>query len=251
MPTIAASLGARAARAGGRILDLVLPPQCPACSAIVEQTGTLCAGCWSALAFIEKPLCGGCGLPLACASGDDVRCPSCLRAPPPWGRARSALVYDDASRGLILGFKNGDRTEAAALFATWMARAGSELLADGALLVPVPLHWTRLFVRRYNQAALLAHAIGRSRGLAVAADLLVRRRRTRKLGKLGARARAATVADAIAVRAARAGPIRGRRIVLIDDVLTTGSTARACCAALTEAGAAGCDLLTLARALRP
>lgn len=232
------------------ILDAVLPPQCPSCGAIVTHVGTLCTPCWTALSFIEDPMCRVCGLPFPCTTDPESLCAACARKAPPWDRARSVLVYDDASRRLILSFKNGDRTEAAPLFARWMIRAAGPLLDDGPLLVPVPLHWTRLFTRRYNQAALLAHAIGRSANLAVVPDLLVRRKRTHRLGKLGAVARAAVVKDAIMVKPARLERARGRRVVLIDDVLTTGSTTSACCRALAAAGITACDVLTLARALR-
>ena len=251
MASVAARTGAHLARLGQAILDVLLPPQCPSCAAIVERTGMLCPPCWQALTFIEQPACRACGVPFGCPADGEALCPHCQRTPPPWDRARSAVVYDDASRRLILAFKNADRTEAAPVFAAWMIRAAGPLLAGEPLLVPVPLHWTRLFVRRYNQAALLAHAIGRARGVEVATDVLIRGKRTRKLGKLGAAGRAAVIEDAIAFRPARRQRLRDRRVVLIDDVLTTGSTAGACCQAVLTAGAAGCDVLTLARTRRP
>lgn len=131
-----------------------------------------------------------------------------------------------------------------------MARAGAELLADAGLLVPVPMHWTRLIARKYNQAALLALAIGRESGVRVAPDLLVRRRRTPSLGTLGPAARAEAVRNAIAVHPRRAAAVKDRCVVLVDDVHTTSATAEACTAALLAAGAAAVDLLTLARTVR-
>jgi ComF family protein len=155
------------------------------------------------------------------------------------------MRYDEASRGLVLSFKHADRTHAAPAYGEWMRRAGAELLADADIAVPVPLHWTRLFVRRYNQAALLAHAIRRAGGPPVEPDLLVRRRRTPTQGHLGRLARARNVRSAFAVRPGAA--IDGRRIVLIDDVMTTGATVGECARVLKRAGAARVDVLTLAR----
>lgn len=181
----------------------------------------------------------------------DVCCAACVAVDPPYERARAAIAYDDGSRGLILGFKHGDRLDAVPAFAPWMARAGRELLAEADLLVPVPLHWTRLFVRRYNQASVLAQAVGRLAGRPVAPDLLVRRRRTRSLGTFGPRQRAETVRGAFAVAPRWRASVPGARIVLVDDVLTTGATVGACIRALNKAGASAVDVLTLARVVRP
>lgn len=236
---------------GRGLLDLVLPPQCLGCGILVEEPHSLCAACWGRLSFIERPLCVACGIPFGVQESDGSLCGRCIRRPHPFARARSAIAYDDASRKMILMFKHGDRTDAAPLFATWMRQAGRELLADAAVIVPVPLHWTRLLRRRYNQAALLAHAIGRAEGIAVGVDLLRRRRRTQRLARMGPKDRARTVKGAIEIPPARLARVRDRRVLLIDDVLTTGATVDACATALLAAGAEAVDVLTLARVVRP
>lgn len=237
-------------RIGRFLLDALLPPQCLGCRELLRGDVALCPGCWSKIRFIAPPLCEGCGLPFTVAAADGALCGECLRRRRLFERARAAVVYDDGSRRLILAFKRGDRTDAAPVFGRWMARAGADLLADARLLVPVPMHWTRLFVRKYNQAALLALAIGRESGLPVAPDLLLRRRRTPSLGTLGPKARAEAVRNAIAVHPRRTTAVKGRRVVLVDDVHTTSATAESCAAALLGAGAVAVDLLTLARSVR-
>jgi ComF family protein len=233
--------------AGTAALDLLLPPRCLVCGVMVEANGLVCPRCWAALSFIAPPQCESCGLPFAFAVAERTRCAACLADPPPFDRARAALVYDDASRRLILGFKHADRTEAAPAFGRWLMRTGAALIADADLIVPVPLHRWRLALRRYNQAALLAYAIGRLAGRTVVPDLLVRRRRTPSQGGLGRLGRRRNVAGAFALKAGRAELVRGRRVLLIDDVHTTGATLGECVRALRRAGAAGVDALTLAR----
>ncbi|MCU0838066.1 MAG: ComF family protein [Rhodospirillales bacterium] len=240
-----------ARRALDGALDLLIPPLCLACDTVVSETGALCPRCWAKVAFLSPPTCDGCGLPFPFDVGEGALCAGCQRRPHPFARARSAIAYGDGSRSLILGLKHGDRTDAVATFARWMAQAGTPLLAAADLLAPVPLHWTRLFLRRYNQASLLALAIGRISGKPVVADLLRRHRRTRKLGHLGPAERRRTVAKAFAVAPRHAGRIVGRRILLIDDVLTTGATLDGCAQVLLAAGAAAVDVLTLARTVRP
>ena len=231
-------------------LGAVLPARCLGCGALVEGPRTLCAACWNEIDFLAPPFCACCGIPFEVDPGEDLLCGACLKRRPAFARARAVFRYDERSRRLVLGFKHGDRLHGAPAFGQWMARAGSALLDEADLVAPVPLHWTRLFRRRYNQAALLAHAVGRARGIAVAPDLLVRKRRTPSQGGLSAVERQRNMRDAFALKPARAASVRGARVLLIDDVLTTGATAGACAQALIEAGAAAVDVLTLARVAR-
>jgi ComF family protein len=232
------------------LLDAILPPRCLKCGEIVADPGSLCGQCWPALRFLGDPCCACCGLPFEFDMGDDSLCAACAADRPLYDRARSALVYDDSSRDLILRFKHADRIDGAATFAGWMARAGAELLATADIIAPVPLHRWRLVRRRYNQAAVLANTIGRTRGKLVIPDLLVRRRATASQGHLGRSQRRRNVAGAFALHPNRGQVAAGARILLIDDVLTTGATAEACARALRGAGASGVDLLVLARVVR-
>ncbi len=232
-------------------LNTVLPARCLVCRVSIEEGGALCGPCWSRLTFLGPPLCRCCGHPFEHAVPGDPLCGACLRRRPAYDRARAALLYDEASRPLILGFKHADETHAAPAFGRWMARAGTELLAAADLVVPVPLHRWRLFARRYNQAALLARALARETGLAVAVDLLVRHRKTPPQGRLAPALRWRNVRGAFAVRRRWRGKIAGRRVLLVDDVLTTGATAEACAATLKYAGAGAVDVLALARVPRP
>jgi len=240
-------------RTAGAVLDLLLPPRCILCGKTTETAGTLCTPCWRGIAFIGPPCCAGCGLPFPYdPGGDDARCGACLAHPPSWDRARSVMVYDDRSRGLILALKHADRLHGVPSFGQWLARAGADLLDGADLIVPVPLHWTRLWWRRYNQSAVLAHAVAaalpRPGGPRIAPDLLVRRRRTPSQGHRTRTQRAENVRGAFALRPG--AEVKGTRVVLVDDVMTSGATVEECARVLRRAGAAGIDVLTLARAVR-
>ncbi|MCG8360753.1 MAG: ComF family protein [Kiloniellales bacterium] len=231
-------------------LNAILPPRCIACGITVERPGNLCPDCWDGMDFLAPPWCTACGLPFEYDLGAEALCGDCSRALPPYARGRAVMAYDEASRRLLLRFKHSDRTDAAPAFAAWMARAGAALAEEAELIVPVPLHWTRLFRRRYNQAALLALALGRRCDKPVVTDLLLRRRATPSQGRLSRSARARNVAGAFAVKPARRARLRGRRVLLIDDVMTTGATLEACSRALLAGGAGAVDVLVLARVLR-
>ena len=234
----------------GLALNALLPPRCLGCGKVVARTAALCAGCWKGVQFLDPPLCALCGFPLEYDLGPEALCGACVRAPPGFDRARAVMRYDEGSRGLVLGFKYADRTEGAAAYGAWLARAGAELTAEADLIAPVPLHWMRLFARRFNQAALLAQALGRETGLPVVPDLLLRRRHTPSQGRLSQDQRRRNVAGAFAVKGARAPRLAGRRVLLVDDVLTTGATAAACARTLRRAGASAVDVLVLARVVR-
>ena len=247
-----ASLALRASsgllRIGRALVDGVLPPRCLACGETVDEPDSLCGRCWSGITFFAPPWCAACGLPFPHPMGEDALCAACARERRSWDRARAVLRYDKNSRRLVLGLKHGDRTHQARAFGRWMHRAGSEVLSGADLLIPVPLHWTRLFQRRYNQAVLLAQAIRSAGGPPVAVDWLVRRRRTPVQGHLGPVARERNVRGAFMMRAGRS--VAGKRVVIVDDVMTTGATVEECARVLKRARAASIGVLTLARALR-
>lgn len=243
------------ARAGRMMLDAVLPPLCLGCSEIVEAPGALCAACWQGFSFVAPPFCARCAHPFAQHPGEGALCSGCLARPPHYRRARAALVYDDRSRRLVLPLKHGDRTDIARACGGWMARAGAELLAEADLVAPVPLHWRRLFMRRYNQAQLLARVVVRESaagpGARLAPDLLRRRRWTGSQTGLRARERRGNVRQAFDIHPRWLADVAGKTVLLVDDVLTTGATVEACARVLQRGGARHVDVLTLARVVRP
>lgn len=265
-------------------LQLVLPPACLACEAPTDPARALCAACWGKMVFITEPCCDRCGLPFPVDTG--ANCDGCDKHPPAFERARAAFLYkrvkrmarddkdvgrrpkrglwqrvvraaflckdveqdhEDVGRDLVLAFKMADRSYLAPQLAEWLHRAATPLLADTDLVVPVPLHRWRLFGRRFNQSAILARLLARQAGKAVAPDLLVRRRRTTPQARLSGRKRRHNLQGAFAVRRGRAADAAGRRVLLVDDVLTTGATADECARALQRAGAKSVYVATLAR----
>lgn len=240
------------ARLAAGALNLLLPPRCLACGAVVEAAGGLCGDCWARVVFLGPPWCRVCGHPLPHAVPDAPLCARCAAEPPRYERARAALRYDEGCRRMVLGLKYYDRTDAAPAFGRWMASAGRELLDETALLVPVPLHRRRLLARGYNQAGMLAQAVARVTGAAVVPDLLLRVRATAPQQGLGPQARRDNVKPAaFRINAWQAARLSGRRVILIDDVLTTGATVDACVQVLLRGGASAVDVLTLARVVRP
>ncbi len=239
------------AAAGRRLVDSVLPPLCLGCGEIVGSAGALCATCWPTFSFVAPPQCACCGTPFAEDLGREALCATCLVRRPRFRRARSALVYDDRSRRLILPFKHGDRTDMAKACGSWMARAGAELLAEADLVAPVPLHWRRLFTRRYNQALLLARHLVQGQPVKLVPDLLLRRRWTGSQAGLAAKERHRNVREAFVIHPRWTSSVKGKGVLLVDDVLTTGATVEACARSLQRAGARHVDVLTLAQVARP
>lgn len=244
---------ARLGRIAVAALDLLLPPTCILCSAPIDAPGLLCGGCFGELSAVGAPCCVCCGAPfeLSWHAAEGGLCQRCIDTPPLFDRARAALRYDDASRRLVLPFKHGDRVEFTTVLARLMARAGAALLREADVVVPVPLHRRRLFVRRYNQAALLAQALGRMTRRLVLVDALARVTATRNLDGKSAAERRDEVAGAFAVRPRRMHLLHGRRILLIDDVMTSGATAGACSGCLLAAGAGAVDVLVAVRVPDP
>lgn len=239
-----ARLSAASARA---LVETVLPPTCLACRTPASAFGGLCAKCWQGAGFIERPYCERLGTPFSFDSGAPLISPAAFASPPVFDRARAAMRFGDVARDLVHLLKYGDRPDLARPLGLWMRRAGDEILAEADALIPVPLHWTRLWQRRFNQSAELSRVIANLAHMPVIDDALTRVRATPPQVGLAREERAKNVHGAFSVAPAAKPKIRGRRIVLVDDVLTTGATANACARILRRAGAAQIDVLTLAR----
>ncbi|PLX38639.1 MAG: amidophosphoribosyltransferase [Hyphomicrobiales bacterium] len=236
-----------AVRAFHRVVDAVLPPVCLACRRPVADVDALCSSCWSGLRLIERPYCERLGTPFAYDLGSGALSAAAIAEPPPFNRARAVAVYSGAARDLVHGLKYRDRHDVATYLARMMVRAGSELLDEDTVLVPVPLHRWRLWRRRFNQSALLAERIASTAHCRVEPAALVRIRATRQQVGLTCNERARNVQGAFRVDPDSRAAIDGRRVVLVDDVLTTGATVNACTRALLRAGAAEVDVLVFAR----
>ena len=231
-------------------LDLALPPLCPACREPVEGRA-LCPACWSKLSFITRPYCERLGIPFVYDPGPGILSMAAIADPPAYRRARAAVRFDEISRALVHALKYGDRLDLAPMMGRWVSHAGRELLAEADALVPVPLHWRRLWARRFNQSAMLAAAISAESGVPIAAGVLKRVKPTAQQVGLSRAERAANVQGAFRVPPEAKGAVAGRRLVLVDDVLTSGATVDGCARALLRDGAANVDVLIFARVAEP
>ena len=228
-------------------LNVALPPLCPSCREPLGEGVGLCAVCWSKLSLIEPPYCARLGIPFVYDPGPGLLSMEAIANPPAYDRARAAVRYDEIARALVLAFKYGDRLDLAPMMGRWMARAGSALLADADALLPVPLHWRRLWARRFNQAAALSAEIAEIAGVPVLHGALNRVRATPQQVGLSKEQRADNVQGAFRVPAEQKAVLKGKRLILVDDVLTSGATVDTCARALLRAGAAHIDVLVFAR----
>jgi len=245
------SIFARIAQFGratlGIALDTALPPLCASCRAPLGNAGGLCPACWSRVSCIAPPYCERLGTPFTYEPGPGILSMEAIADPPAYGRARAVVRYEDVARDLVHRLKYGDRLDLATSMGRWMARAGRELLEDADALLPVPLHWRRLWGRRFNQAAALAKAAASQSGVPVLTGALRRIRATPQQVGLSRSARADNVQGAFAVTQDGKAAIYGKRLVLVDDVLTSGATVDACARTLLRAGARNVDVLVFAR----
>jgi ComF family protein len=236
-----------AARAVFRLaLDLALPRLCAVCREPVEGQG-LCPACWSKLSFITRPYCERLGIPFVYDPGPGILSMEAIADPPAYHRARAAVRFDEIARALVHALKYGDRLDLAPMMGRWLGHAGHELLDDADALVPVPLHWRRRWARRFNQSAVLAAAVSAASGVPIAANALKRVKFTAQQVGLSRSERATNVQGAFRVPPEGKAEVAGRRLVLVDDVLTSGATVEGCAKALLRAGATNVDVLVFAR----
>lgn len=232
-------------------LGILYPTQCASCRSFVEARDSLCGTCWSETPFLTGLVCDCCGVPLMGEeAGARALCDTCLETPRIWARGRAALEYRDNARRIVLGLKHGDRIDLARPASKWMAAAAQDLLTPDTCLVPVPLHWLRRVRRRYNQSVLLARGIAQITGMDHIPDALQRTRKTIPQDGMTPAQRHANLADAMRPNPRRASELRGRDVILVDDVMTSGATFTAAAAACRAAGVNTISVLALARVVK-
>ena len=230
-----------------RVISVVFPAQCVLCADQVEQDGGLCGVCWRETPFLTGLSCDACGAPLPGRETGQALCDDCIITPRPWQKGRAVFQYEGNGRRIVLALKHGDRTDLAKPAAQWLANAGRDILTDGTLLVPVPIHWSRLLRRKYNQAAEISRALSKLTGLECCQDALLRTKRTASQNGMTIAQRQMNMTNAINVNPKRYQQLDGRRICLIDDVMTSGATLSACTSAAYDAGADQVFVMLLAR----
>ncbi len=230
------------------LANTVFPPQCLSCGEETEENQALCGGCWPQAHFISGLICDACGAPLPGESQDEIQyCESCHRAPPSWQRGRAVALYEGPIRRLTLAFKHGDRLEIMLPVGKWMAQAAIDLIENETLVTAVPLYWSRILRRRYNQAALLGETIAKTRHLEFVPDILKRVRPTAVQRGMTREERFENQLGAIQISARMASRISGRSVLIADDVMTTGATLSACAESCLSNGARSVNVVVLAR----
>lgn len=234
-----------------KIINIILPPRCIKCGNVLSDNNGLCTVCFNSLTFISEPYCQKCGHPfIEIKKGEKMLCANCIKKTnkTPFRYNRSSLVYNEESKKMILALKFMDKTENAPILASWMFLSGKDIWNDGVdIIIPVPLHYTRLLKRKYNQSALLAKEISKLSNIPVDYTSLIKYRKTRPQVEFSGQERIKNVKNAFSIK--NPEKIKGKRIVLIDDVQTTGSTLRECAKVLKKAGAKSVDTLTTARVI--
>ena len=239
-------LGQGSRRILRQLADLIIPPTCLACHTPLSQHDSVCASCWAGINFIRAPLCDRLGLPMPFDIGGTMISAAAAANPPHYDRARAVAHYAGVMRDMILAFKYGDTHHARQLFGRWLTASGAQLIEHSDVIIPVPMHRHRLLTRRFNQAAILARELARTSSRLYRPQLLLRTRSTPAQVGLTRDQRLRNLAGAFTVPARRRKHVAGQRILLIDDVITTGSTLNACARALRRAGAVHVDALALA-----
>ena len=233
------------------VVRAIYPPQCVACETQTEAEHGLCGSCWAQTEFISGLVCDTCGAPqMGADQGERVQCDDCMTIARPWDQGRAALVYKGIGRRLMLGLKHGDRLDLSWPAATWMAARVAPLIRDDTVIVPVPLHWSRLLKRKYNQAAVLAQDLGKQVGRPVCVDGLIRTERTKPLDGHGRDARFAAITGKIRAHPKRVHVLKGKSVLLVDDVMTSGATLAAATEAVRIIGAENVSIAVLARVVK-
>lgn len=231
-----------------KFINLLMPPRCLNCGVHVDEPYNICGECWGKLTFISQPHCVTCGVTMPESASPEAECLECIEHPPLFAKARAALEYNEHSTPLITRLKYSDQLQLAPLLTRWMEAAGKQLIPQADMIVPVPLHWTRLFTRKFNQAAILAQMLAQKSGKLYVPELLQRRRRTPPQARLTKSQRLKNVQGAFALhKRTKSEDIKDKVILLIDDVMTTGATIRACAKILKKSGAKKVFVLTAAR----